>query len=111
MGERAFAGRALHRQVQPLPRLSAFRLPFLLLSFLSVLKAQIVTAPAPHRQRHLTKIGAESEAFVAFIAGVTPTRMQVHRENERACAQWAQSRIGETLEGRVARCGVKRPSL
>jgi hypothetical protein len=32
--------------VQHLPRLSAFRLPFLLLSFLSVLKAQIVTAPA-----------------------------------------------------------------
>jgi hypothetical protein len=28
-------------------RLSAFCRPFLLLSFLSVLKAQIVTAPAP----------------------------------------------------------------
>jgi hypothetical protein len=44
-GRARLARRALHRQVQPLPRLSAFRLPFLL-SFLSVLKAQIVTAPA-----------------------------------------------------------------
>ena len=28
IGERAFAGRALHRQVQRLLRLSAFRFPF-----------------------------------------------------------------------------------
>ncbi len=44
IGERAFAGRALHRQVQRFLRLSAFRFPF---SFISCawLKALIVTAP------------------------------------------------------------------
>ena len=44
IGERAVAGRALHRQVQRLLRLSAFRFPFFA-SYISWLEAQIVTAP------------------------------------------------------------------
>jgi hypothetical protein len=47
IGERAFARRALHRQVQRVMRLSAFCFLFFLLTFLSVLEALIVTAPAP----------------------------------------------------------------
>ena len=43
IGERAFAGRALHRQVQRLLRLSAFRFPF---ASYALLEALIVTAPA-----------------------------------------------------------------
>jgi hypothetical protein len=47
MGERAWQGARCTGRCSGYMRLSAFCRPLLLLSFLSVLKAQIVTAPAP----------------------------------------------------------------
>ena len=63
IGERAFAGRALHRQVQRFLRLSAFRFPF---SSLRVAQSSDRDGARDHRWRHLTKIGAESETLRSF---------------------------------------------
>jgi hypothetical protein len=65
IGERAFAGRALHRQVQRLLcvcRRSAFL--SLLLTF--VAQGSDRDGAGHHRWRHLTKIGAESETLRSF---------------------------------------------
>jgi hypothetical protein len=66
IGERAFAGRALHRQVQRLLcvcRRSAF-LFLLTLSF--VAQSSDRDGARDHRWRHLTKIGAMSETLRSF---------------------------------------------
>ncbi len=81
MGERAWQG------ARCTGRCSGYASVGVLLPFLSFiltrLEALIVTAPADHRWRHLTKIGVESEdASWLFITGVTTTRMRVHREND-----------------------------